>query len=141
MNSKILIPALIALMGVSAGAWADKPDPDDDGDVTITLMPPGNGAPEIVMKQIELPDLDLDNETANDKVENARQRLNQIETSGNAGREHGWSHANEAHQRAQDMAENASNNRESRGRSEDKRPERPEPPNPPGPPEDRPGQP
>ena len=36
MKTKILIPALIALMGVSAGAWAD--DDDDGAEATIRLM-------------------------------------------------------------------------------------------------------
>ncbi len=141
MKTKILIPAAIALMGVSGVAAADKPEPlnpGDDGEVTITLMPPGNGAPELVMKQIELPDLDLENATADDKVEKARDALDKAEDKGNTGRQHGWSHASEARQQAQDMAESANANRESRGRSEDNRPE---PPDPPGPPDNPPGQP
>ena len=138
MNSKVLIPAAIVLMSVSGFAVADEPKPDDDGEVTITLMPPGNGAPELVMKQIELPDLDLDNETANAKVGKAREALEKAEQKGNAGREHGWSHAADAHDardQAQEMAENAKAKNEDRGRSED-RPDRPEPP---GRPETPPG--
>ena len=51
MKTKIFIPALIALMGVSATAWAD-----DDGEVTIRLMPSSEvELPEAVTNPIELP--------------------------------------------------------------------------------------
>jgi hypothetical protein len=139
MNTKILVPALIALMGVSAGAWADQPD--FDGEVTMRLMPPSEAEqlPEAVTNRIALPALVLENGTANDKVEKARDALEKAENRGTAGRQHGWSHANEAREQAQDMAENAKAKNENRGRSED-RPDRPDRPEPPGPPESPPGQ-
>ena len=141
MNSRFLIPAMIALIAHGA-AWADKPepvDPDDGGEVTMRLMPPDEAnLPETVTKRIALPELVLKNATANDKVENARKALGKAEQRGTDGRDHGWDHANSARENAQEMADNAKTNRESRGRSEEKRPERPDPP---GPPEDRPGRP
>jgi hypothetical protein len=137
MKTKILIPAAIALMGVSAGAWAD--DPGEDGEVTISLMPsPNDDLPEVVTNRIPLPDLAelVGNENAQEKVmKQAKDALNHAEEKRTQGREHGWSHANMAREQAQDMAENAKAKNEDRGRSED-RPDRPEPP---GPPETPPG--
>lgn len=137
MKSRILIPAMIALMGVSASAWAD--DQDDDGEVTISLMPAAeDDNPDSVTKQISLPDLGslVGNTQAQESVKKRAVRaLEEAGTKGN--REHGWSHANEARQQAQDMAENAKAKNENRGRSEEDRPDRPDPP---GPPDSPPGQ-
>ena len=142
MNSKLLMPAMIALMGLSAGAWADKPEPgepDDGGEVTMRLMPPSEAdLPDAVTKRIALPELVLENATANEKVKNAREALQKAEQRGTDGREHGWEHANSARENAQDMADNAKSNREARGRSDENRPQRPEPPDSPG---DSPGRP
>ena len=131
---------MIALMGVSVSAWAD--DQDDDGEVTISLMPASaDESPEAVTKQISLPDLVnmVGNEQAQESVKKRAVRaLEEAGTKGN--REHGWSHANEARQQAQDMAENAKTKNEDRGRSEEDRPDRPDRPDPPGPPDSPPGQ-
>ena len=136
MKTRILIPALIALMGVSAGAWAD--DQDDDGEITISLMPASEDElPEAVTKHISLPDLGnlVGNEKAQESVKKrAVQALD--DAAGKGNREHGWSQANEAREQAQDMAEKAKDKTENRGRSEEKRPDRPDPP---GPPENPPG--
>jgi hypothetical protein len=135
MKIKILIPAIIALMGVSAGAWAD--DQDDDGEVTISLMPASEDElPDAVTKHISLPELDnlVGNEKAQDSVKKrAVQALE--DAAGKGNREHGWSHANEAREQAQDMAENAKDKNGNRGRAEG-RPDRPDPP---GPPDNPPG--
>jgi hypothetical protein len=120
-------------LGISAGAWADQPD--FDGEVTMELMPPAADAagdlPGAVINRIPLPD--LDEKAAQDKVDKAKDALVEAGNRGTAGRQHGWSRAEEARQQVQDMADNAK-----AGRSEDERPERPDPQ---GPPEDRPARP
>ena len=128
MNSKFLMPAMIALMGVSTGAWADKPD---DGEVTIRLMPAAEVTlPEAVTNPIELPSHLLESDKHEEKLLRAKQALEDATTNRNKGRDHGLSHADRARELAQDMAENAKAKNENRGRSED-RPDRPEPPEPP----------
>jgi hypothetical protein len=138
MKSKVSILASIALLGISAGAWADQPD--FDGEVTMELMPPAADAagdlPGAVINRIPLPD--LDEKAAQDKVDKAKDALVEAGNRGTAGRQHGWSRAEEARQQVQDMADNAKAKNEDRGRSEDERPERPDPQ---GPPEDRPARP
>ncbi len=135
MNTRILIPALIALMGVSAGAWADKPD---DGEVTIRLMPAAEvELPAAVTNPIELPShLRVEDAKQAEKLGRAKQALEDATANRNKGRDHGLSHADEAREQAQDMADNANAKNENRGRSED----RPDPPDPPGRP-DNPGRP
>ncbi len=142
MKSRLFIPAAITLMGISGLAWADKPEPanpDDDGEVTISLMPAGADVPDVVTNRIALPTLDLSNEVANDKVKRAKAALEHAEQKRTEGRDHGWSHANAAREQAQDMADDAKANRENRGRSED-RPDPPNRPDDPGRP-DNPGRP
>ncbi len=135
MKIKILIPAIIALMGVSAGAWADKPD--GDGTVTMRLMDEAEAElPSVVTNPIELPSHLLEDTEKSDKLERAKKALEDATTNRNNGREHGLSHAESVRENAQDMADTAKDNRENRGRSEEKRPDRPEPP---GPPENPPG--
>ena len=134
MNSKIFMPAMIALMGVSASAWADKPD---DGEVTIRLMPHEEAElPAAVTNPIELPRHLLDDPKKAEKVEAAKKGLDTANSRRVDGPTHGLSHAQDARETAQDMADNAKSNQETRSRSEQERPERPEPP---GPPDDPPG--
>ena len=136
MKTKILVPALIALMGVSAGAWADKPD---DGEVTIRLMPAAEVTlPEAVTNPIELPSHLLESEKHEEKLIRAKQALEDATANRNKGRDHGLSHAEQAREQAQDMADNAKAKNESRGRSEDQRPDLPDPPNRPETPPGRP---
>lgn len=136
MNSKFLIPAIIALMGISGITLADEPD---DGEITIRLMPSAEVAlPEAVTNPIELPDhLQGGDAKQSEKLDRAKKALEDATTNRDKGRDHGLTHAEEARERAQDMADNAKSNRESRGRSEQNRPELPEPParpeNPPAP--------
>jgi len=136
MNSKFLIPAMIALMGVSASAWAD--DQDDEGDVTISLMPAAtDDQPGAVTNRIPLPNLEqlVGNEKAQKSVMK-RATDARAEKERTDGREHGRSQADMARDQAQDMAENAKAKNENRGRGQDTRPERPENP---GPPDSPPG--
>ncbi len=138
MTSSIVIPTLIALMGVSAGAWAAG---DDDGEVTISLMPAASDdRPDAVTNRIPLPDLEhlVGNEKAQESVvKRAQQALADAETGPGQGQQHGWSHAEQGREQAQEMAEDAKARNENRGRSED-RPERPVRPEDPGQP-DNPG--
>ena len=138
MNSKFLIPALIALMSVSASAWGDEPA--DDGEVTISLMPAAkDDLPGVVTNRIPLPNLTelVGNETAEENVmKRAKAALDHAEQKRTEGRERGRSQSDMARDQVQDMAENAKAKNENRGRGEDNRPERPEPP---GPPETPPG--
>lgn len=138
VKGKFLIPAAVALMGVSGVALGDEPA--DDGEVTISLMPAAtDDVPDVVTNRIALPDLEqlVNNEQAQQSVmKRATDALDHAEKKRSEGREHGWSQADIARDQAQDMAENAKAKNENRGRGEDGRPERPEPP---GPPETPPG--
>jgi hypothetical protein len=136
MTSKILIPTLIALVGVSADAWATGPG--DDGEVTISLMPAAkDDMPDAVTNRIPLPDLEnlVGNEKAQEAVvKRAREALAEAETGRTQGQEHGQSHADQGREKAREMAEDARARNEDRGRSED-RPAPPVRPADPGPPD------
>ena len=126
MKNKVLIPAAIALMVVSADARAA----DDDGaEATIRLMGTAEAElPDAVTKKIELPDhLRLPEEDQVSAVEkakkghdNANERLDR--------REKGLSKADLAREHGEEMSEKAKEVRENKGRSED-RPDPPERPN------------
>ena len=128
MKSKLLIPAAVLLMGVSAGAWAD----DDDGaEATIRLMGTAEAErPDAVTKTITLPAhlmVEGDDQVATvDKAkghDKANDRLDK--------REKGLSKADAARDKGAEMSETAKENREARGRS-DERPGRPDNPGRPG---------
>ena len=128
MKSRLLIPAAVLLMGVSAGAWAD----DDDGaEATIRLMGTAEAElPDAVTKKISLPDhllVEGDDQVATvDKAkghDKANERLDK--------REKGLSQADAAREKGAEMSETAKENREARGRAED-RPGRPDNPGRPG---------
>ena len=124
MKSKLLIPAAVLLMGVSAGAWAD----DDDGaEATIRLMGTAEAErPDAVTKTITLPAhlmVEGDDQVATvDKAkghDKANERLDK--------REKGLSQADAAREKGAEMSEKAKENREARGRA-DERPGRPDNP-------------
>jgi hypothetical protein len=128
MKSRLLIPAAVLLMGVSAGAWAD----DDDGaEATIRLMGTAEAErPDAVTKTITLPAhlmVEGDDQVATvDKAkghDKANDRLDK--------REKGLSKADAARDKGAEMSETAKENREARGRS-DERPGRPDNPGRPG---------
>ena len=128
MKSRLLIPAAVLLMGVSAGAWAD----DDDGaEATIRLMGTAEAErPDAVTKTITLPAhlmVEGDDQVATvDKAkghDKANERLDK--------REKGLSQADAARDKGAEMSETAKENREARGRAED-RPGRPDNPGRPG---------
>ena len=136
MKSKLLIPAAIVLMGVSPGAWAA----DDGAEATIRLMGTAEAElPDAVTKTITLPahlmvegdDQVAAVEKARNGHDKAKERLDK--------REKGLSQADAAREQGAEMSEKAKENRENRGRSED-RPDPPGRPDDPGRP-DNPGRP
>ncbi len=136
MSCKILIPAMIALMGVSSGAWAA--DDDDGAEATIRLMGTAEAElPGAVTKTITLPEHLLvegdDQVAAVEKAKKDHDKANQRLEK----REKGLAQAEAAREHGKEMSEKAKEARENRGRSED-RPERPDPP---GRPESPPGRP
>ena len=134
MNSKVLIPAAIALMSVSAGAWAAD---DDDGEATIRLM--GTAEAEDsrgVTKTISLPKHLLvegaDQVAAVEKAKGGHEIAND-----NARREEkltGQDRAEEARQQGKEMADKAKEARENQVRSKEPpgRPDTPGRPDNPG---------
>lgn len=134
MNSRILIPAIVALMGVSVGAWAAD---DDDGEATIRLMGTAEAElPGAVTKTITLPDhLLVKREDQAASVEKAKGHDKANQRLENENRQKGLSQAEAARESGKEMSEKAKEARENRGRAKD-RPERPDPP---GPPETPPG--
>jgi len=137
MKSRIFALAAILLMVMSTGiCLAQEEDTGDDMEATMRLM--GNAEaqlPDAVTKTISLPQTLLDRDEASaaeansaDGMAKANERL--------LRRENGLSNADEARDRGAEMAEDAKNNRDDRGRSD----EAPAPPENPGPP-DNPGPP
>ena len=126
MNATKLFICCAALLLHSNVAWSQ--DDTGDADATIRLMGAAEAElPEAVTKEITLPAaVDEDSEA----VEKAAQRL-ETANENRERRETGLTQADEARERGAEMAAEAQNNRESRGRSED----RPEPPVNPGQPD------
>ena len=126
MKNKVLIPAAIALMVVSADARAA----DDDGaEATIRLMGTAEAElPDAVTKKIELPDhLRLPEEDQVSAVEKAKKGHDKANERLDR-REKGLSKADLAREHGEEMSEKAKEVRENKGRSED-RPDPPERPN------------
>ena len=137
MKSRLLIPAAVVLMGVSAGAWAD----DDGAEATIRLMGTAEAElPDAVTKTISLPDhLLLDSKDQVDTVGKAKGHEKANERLENEKRKEGLAKAESARERGAEMSEKAKEARENQGRSED-RPDSPGRPDDPGRP-DNPGRP
>ena len=110
-------------------AQDDNTDIEDPAETTIRLMGMAEAElPEAVTKEIKLPPAAMENSAA---VENAERGLQNADENRDR-RENGLSRADEARERGESMANEAAQNRENRGRSDD----RPNPPDPPqGPPE------
>jgi hypothetical protein len=132
MKSRFLIPAAVALMGVSAGAWAA----DDDGaEATIRLMGTAEAdLPDAVTKQIALPDhlrlQDADQAATVDKAK-GHDKANERHEK----REKGLAQADAVRDNSADMSEKAKEVRENQGRGNENRPEPPGRPEDPGRPE------
>jgi hypothetical protein len=118
-------------------AQDDEVDEPDPAESTIRLMGTAEAdLPGAVTREIRLPPAAKENSAA---VENAQRGLGNARENRDRGRERGLSQADQARDRGAEMAEEARQNRENRGRFEDRPtpPERPEPdrPEPPrGPP-------
>lgn len=124
MNIRKMIICCTALLLSANVAWAQ-----DDGaaESSIRLMGAAEAElPEAVTKEITLPAAVAEDKAA---VENAARGLEKANEN-RQRREEGLSTADEARERGAELAGEAQDNRENRGRSED----RPEPPANPGPP-------
>ena len=125
MKSRILIPAAVALMGVSAGAWAA----DDDGaEATIRLMDTAEAElPDAVTKTISLPEhLRLQSTDQAATVDKAKGHDKANERLENEKRNEGLAKAENAREHGAEMSEKAKEVRENQGRSDP--PGRPEDP-------------
>ncbi len=124
MNMKTLFLVSTILCICSAGAAAED---DDSIESTIRLMGAADAElPEAVTKEITLPAAIAEDSAAVEKAADGLAKANENRER----REAGLSRADDARERGAEMADEAQDNRESRGRSED----RPEPPDNPGPP-------
>ncbi len=116
-------------------AQEDDTSATDPAEATIRLMDTAEAElPETVTNEIRLPPAAVENSKA---VENAERGL-QTARENRDRRENGLSRADEAREHGAEMAEEARQNRENRGRFED-RPTPPDPPNRPDPPQGPPG--
>jgi hypothetical protein len=125
MKSIFLIPAAVALMGVSAGAWAA----DDDGaEATIRLMDTAEAElPDAVTKTISLPEhLRLQSTDQAATVDKAKGHDKANERLDNEKRNSGLAKANAARENGAEMSEKAKEARENQGRAKE---DRPDPPN------------
>lgn len=120
---------LCMLLSVSVVlAQENDAEAEDPAETTIRLMGVAEAElPEAVTKEIMLPPAAMENSAA---VENAERGLQKAGENRDRG-ENGLSRADEARERSDAMVDEAAQNRENRGRSDD-RPSPPEPPN--GPP-------
>ncbi len=119
-NTVTVFGALLILC--SNPAWTQDQADEDPTTATIRLMSNAEAdLPDAVTKEIKLPEnLAVDSEAA-ENAANGLATANQNRLEGNKGLEQ----AEEARQRGAEMAEAAQENREIRGRSD----ERPDPPN------------
>jgi hypothetical protein len=135
MNKKSILVSAIALLLSFGSAWSQDDATEAEAEATIRLMGAAEAElPDAVTKEITLPDSVSEDSAA---VENAARGL-ETANENRLRREDGLATADEARERGAEMAEDAMENRESRGRSDDlpDRPDVPEPPTPPGPPGD-----
>jgi len=131
MKSRFLIPAAVALMGVSAGAWAA----DDDGaEATIRLMDATEAElPDAVTKQITLPkDLLIEGNDQVTTVNKAKGLDKANERVENEKRKDGLAKATAAREHGAEMSENAKDARENQGRAKEELPDPPNRPDNPG---------
>ena len=123
------LSVLCLLMSVSIVHAQDvDTEAEDPAETTIRLMGVAEAElPEAVTKEITLPPAAIENSAA---IKNAERGLATADENRDR-RENGLSRADEAREHGEAMADEAAQNRENRGRSDD-RPSPPEPPN--GPP-------
>ena len=123
------LSVLCLLMSVSIVHAQDvDTEAEDPAETTIRLMGVAEAElPEAVTKEIKLPPAAIENSAA---IKNAERELATADENRDR-RENGLSRADEAREHGEAIADEAAQNRENRGRSDD-RPSPPEPPN--GPP-------
>jgi hypothetical protein len=122
-NLIILTSAALLLLSGTGVVWAD-----DGAEATIRLMGKSDDElPQAVTKELKLPEhlLEVSADEQVKAVEKATQKLNDAQAHRDEGRAKGQNQAAESRGRGQEMAEQAKQDRENHGRSED----------PPGPPE------
>ena len=127
MKLKTLTMTTAALLLTANVGWtADDPE-GDAAESTIRLMGVAEAElPDAVTKEITLPAALTDDSVAVEKAAKGLEKANENQQR----RETGLKQADEARERGAEMAQEAKDNRDSRGRSED----RPDPPPNPGPP-------
>jgi hypothetical protein len=129
MKTKTLTLAAAALLLTANSAWTADEAGEDSAESTIRLMGAAEVAlPEAVTKEIMLPESLREDSKAVEKAANELDTANENRER----RESGLSNADEARNRNANMADEAKENLENRGRSEE---HRPDPPNNPGQPE------
>ena len=135
MNKRLALFCATALLVSSGNAWAQDDTDGDEAETTIRLMGAAEAElPEAVTREIELPKSMREDSAAVDKARKGLEKANENRQR----REHGLATAEAAREKGAEMADNARDNRENRGRSEDNRPDRPNgPPDNPGPPDGR----
>lgn len=132
MNRKFVWAFIITSSFGCGSAWAQDDAGSDEAETTIRLMGAAEAElPDAVTKDIALPaSLSVDS-AAVEKAQAGMDTANENRQR----REAGLATADEARRRGAEMAEEARENRENRGRSEDHVPDgTPEPPDNPGPP-------
>lgn len=136
MNSRMAVLIFgLFLMFSMGGVLAEEADESDEMEVTMRLMHHAEAElPNAVTKEITLPEHLLDEESSQYNPTAAENSANGLTKAEDARRgDDGLTHAEEALEHAADMAGDAHDNRETRGRSED-HPEPQGPPENPGPP-------
>ena len=139
MNRKFYILVGLALILSMGNAMSQETDGNDEDEMDVTMRLMGKAEaelPDAVIKPITLPDAVLKHNSESPAV--AASEHGMIMANKLHGEE-GLQKADAARERASEMSNQAQNDRETHGRSED-RPEPPPRPENPGPPGEPPGQ-
>jgi len=127
MKLKTLTMTTAALLLTANVGWTADETQGDSAESTIRLMSAAEAElPDAVTNKISLPDALADESVAVEKAAKGLEKANENQQR----RETSLAQADEARERGAEMAQEAKDNRDSRGRSE----ERPDPPPNPGPP-------
>lgn len=139
MKRKYLLIGTATMLLSFGSAWAQDSDTEEEAEATIRLMGAAEAElPDAVTKEISLPGSMTEDSTAvanATAVENSEKGI-ATANENRLRREEGLTRADQARAQGAEMADDAMDNREARGRSEDlpERPDTPQPPTPPGPP-------
>jgi len=138
-NITVLVFGLVLLFSMGI-VLAEETDESDEMEATMRLMDNADAdLPYAVIKVIELPEHLRDEDSSKYNPTAVEASANGLPTAEEKRRgDDGLTHAEEALERAADMADQAQDNQETRGRSED-HPEPPGQPDIPGPPDAPPG--